>query len=266
MTDGPDYTHGAFCWYEVASRDVAAVKPFYAGLFGYQMEDQPMPGGGGTYTMMRLDGKDVGGLYEMAGEMFEGVPPHWMPYVWVDSVADTVAKTRALGGEVMAEPMDIPNIGQMAVIRDPSGAVISVYHPGGHGGSAKLGFTPGSVGWNELMTPDPAAAEAFYTQLFGWGTSKTDTFGFTYTTFLHGSEGAAGMMPMQGPQFEGVPPHWMPYVTVASTDETVARARELGGEVLVGPDDVPGIGRFAVMRDPSGAAFSVMQWAPEMLA
>jgi predicted enzyme related to lactoylglutathione lyase len=161
--------------------------------------------------------------------------------------------------------MDVPGIGQMATLRDPTGAVISIYHGKGHPGAAQHGFAAGGVGWHELMTTDTEAASAFYSALFGWEPNPQDMGGYTYTTFNKNGQGVAGMMGMSGPDWEGIPPHWMVYVTVDNTDDTAARSKSLGGEVAVEPQDIPSIGRFAVIRDPSGAPFSVIKWAPEML-
>lgn len=264
MPEAASYSHGSFCWYEIASRDVEAVKPFYSGLLGYELVDTPMPGGEGTYTMVKLNGGDLGGLWQMSGPEFEGVPPHWMPYVWVDDVHETAAKAQGLGATLLMPVMDVPGVGEMATLRDPTGAVFSIYHPKGHAGAANHGFDAGGVGWNELMTTDPDAARAFYTALFGWEAEAQDMGEFVYTTFSINGQGVAGMMGMAGPDYEGVPPHWMVYVTVDDADTTASKSKTLGGELVVGPQDIPHIGRFAVLRDPSGATFSVMQWSAEM--
>jgi predicted enzyme related to lactoylglutathione lyase len=262
VTDQGEYKHGAFCWHEVATRDAPGAKQFYRDVFGYDLDDQEIPGGGGTYTMLRAGGGDVAGLYEMSGETFEGVPPHWMPYVWVDDVDATAAKAGELGGSIAAEPMDIPGVGRMAVIEDPTGAVISIYHGAEHQGAAHTGAY-GTVGWNELMTRDSAAAESFYTALFGWSPRKQDMEGTPYTVFSVDETPAAGMLEMQGPQWEGVPAHWMPYVSVADCQATVDAIGRAGGAVEVPPTEVPGIGTFSVVKDSTGAVFSVMKFLPQ---
>lgn len=132
----PEYRQGEFCWFEHGTRDAAAAKAFYAALFGWTADDTPMPGGTGTYTMLRLGGKDVGGLYEMGGPEFEGVQPHWLSYVWVDDVDTTVAKVEGLGGKLMRPPMDVPGVGQMASVIDPTGAILC----------ARSGLTDGLLG------------------------------------------------------------------------------------------------------------------------
>jgi hypothetical protein len=147
------------------------------------------------------------------------------------------------------------------VLRDPTGAIFSVYKGSGHSGAAKLDGAPGSVSWNELMTPDAAKAKAFYTALVGWTTKGQDMGGFEYTMLHKGDEQVGGLMEMSGPEWEGVPPHWMNYVTVTDCDATAEKAKALGGQVVHGPDDIPNIGRFAILKDPTGAMISVIAYA-----
>lgn len=264
MTDAPQYAHGQFCWHEVATRDVAAAKSFYERLLGWSTQDNPMPGDmGGIYTMARIGAGDVAGLYAMDGPHFEGVPAHWESHVWVDDVAATVARAKGLGATVLADTMEIPGVGWMAVLKDPNGAVVNLFKGSGHRGAAQQGMTPGAVGWNELATPDPDAAIAFYTQLFGWTTHTAPvpgTEGMVYTTFMQGDQGIGGMMAMEGEAWAGIPPHWMPYLTVADCKDRTAAVETLGGSVRVPAQTVPGVGTFAVVADPTGATFSIMQW------
>jgi hypothetical protein len=217
----------------------------------------------GTYTMARVGDGDVAGLYQMAGEHFEGVPAHWQAHVWVDDVAASVAKAKELGGTVVADTMEIPGVGTMAVLQDPTGAMINLFRGSGHRGAAQLGMMEGTVGWNELATSDPEAAIAFYTGLFGW-TSNTGpvpgTDGMEYTTFMQGEHPVAGLMQMQGEGWEGVPPAWMPYLTVEDCVRCVSKAEDFGATVPVPTQSVPGVGTFAVLQDPTGASVSVMQW------
>lgn len=111
--------------------------------------------------------------------------------------------------------------------------------------------------WNELMTGDVARAGDFYGQLFGWTRQTMETGGGPpYTLFKIGEQQVAGMMASPQP---GAPPAWLAYVAVESADASVARARTLGAEVLHPPTDIPGIGRFSVLRDPTGAVFAVFQ-------
>ncbi len=118
----------------------------------------------------------------------------------------------------------------------------------------------GSFVWHELMTPDVTGARKFYSALFGWKYEVMDMGQFNYTMFnVAGQEPSlGGMMAMTGPEWKGVPPHWMTYVAVSDVDATAKRCREMGGKVTVPPTDIPNnIGRFAILQDPSGAHISV---------
>ncbi|NNF05586.1 MAG: VOC family protein, partial [Candidatus Eisenbacteria bacterium] len=131
------YQPGHFCWTEIATRDIDGAKKFFTELFGWQVQSVPMPGEAGTYHLMQIDGKDVAGLYEMKGDMFEGVPPHMSSYIWTNDTDATAAKVKELGGTVVAEPFDVPMVGRMAVCQDPTGATFSLFHGDPHPGAAQ---------------------------------------------------------------------------------------------------------------------------------
>lgn len=268
MADTPAYTHGDFCWHEISTRDREAARAFYAGVLGWASEDAPMgPNPEDVYTTLKVGDGGVAGLYDMSmgGSQSDGIPPHWDTAIWVDDVAASTEKAKTLGAAVLMEPMEMPGIGHMSVIKDPTGAVIELFKGTGHPGAARLeGTTPGVVSWNELMTRDTAAAKAFYGAVFGWGSRSRDMGDFEYIVFQKGGHDIAGMMAMAGPEWEGIPEHWMNYVTVADVDATVAKAVQLGGSVRVPPMDIPEIGRFAVLQDSTGAHFSVIAYVASM--
>jgi predicted enzyme related to lactoylglutathione lyase len=180
-------------------------------------------------------------------------PPYWTTYVSVDSADDTVAKAKENGGKVLMEPMDVMDVGRMAVVSDPTGAVIALWESRGHIG-ARLVNEPGAFCWSELTTSDRERAAAFYGAVLGWS-SRTNTMGpMTYTEFQNGVSPVAGMTEMAG-----VPPNWGVYFAVENADETVARAEQLGGTVVRPVMDLP-IGRFATLLDPQRAVFSIIQF------
>lgn len=258
------HTQGSFCWRECGTRDATAARAFYNGLFGWDGADQPMPGEAGVYTVLQRGTEDVAGLYEMTGPQFEGIPPHWATYVWHDEVDDAVETARAQGAEVLGGPFDVPGVGRMAVLRDPQGAVFHLMHGTEHECAQVVDSSPGSFCWSELATTDPEGAERFYADVVGWrAVSQEMAPGMSYTTFLQGERPVGGMVRLEGPPSQGVPPHWMNYVSVADADETVGRARQLGGHVVVPPTDIPNVGRFATLQDPTGATFSVIALAPQ---
>jgi predicted enzyme related to lactoylglutathione lyase len=248
---------GVFCWPELGTTDQKAGAAFYQGLFGWDVNEQPI-GPTETYTMFMLRGLEVAAAYTLRPEeRQEGAPPHWNAYVSVKSADDTAKRAQELGGKVLAPPFDVMDAGRMAVLQDPTGAVFSVWQAGRHIG-AKILREPGALGWTELTTRDTAAAGKFYTQLIGWEATKGNAGGQEYTEFKAGAQPDAGMIAMD-PAWGNVPPHWMPYFQVADCDATAAKAQELGGRVFVPPTDIPNVGRFAMLADPQGAMFSIIK-------
>ena len=109
--------------------------------------------------------------------------------------------------------------------------------------------------WYELTTPEPDAAQKFYPRFTGWGTQKFDD---DYTMWTTGGKPFAGIFRLNAVmKSQGIPPNWMPYVETNDVDETVRLATSLGGAVINGPEEIPGTGRFAVVRDPQGAVFGI---------
>jgi predicted enzyme related to lactoylglutathione lyase len=248
---------GTFCWPELATTDQKAAVAFYRNLFGWEVNDQPM-GPDETYSMFQLRGREVGAAYSMRPEERQhGAPPHWNSYVSVTNADDSAKKAQDLGGQVLMQPFDVMEAGRMAVIQDPTGAVFSVWQPKYHPGARVL-REPGSLSWTELATRDTEKAKKFYTSLFGWGEKTSNDVGMTYTEFSVNGTAGAGMMEMT-PEMAGVPPHWMPYFQVTDTDATASKAAELGATPIVPPTDIPNVGRFAVIKDPQGAVFSIIK-------
>jgi len=260
MQETPEIKPGNFCWVELGTSDNDAAKSFYSQLFGWGSQDNPM-GPDMMYTMLKLDGKDVGGLYKLMPDMVEqGIPPHWLTYVAVTNADEKVEKAKAEGATVMNGPFDVATHGRMAVIKDPTGAVFAVWQPLDHAGSGVWGV-PNSACWSELGTGDPAKAREFYSNVFGWTTESFGDSPIEYNIFKNDDTGIGGvykLMPEMGP----VPPHWLVYFSVDDCDATVQKATELGANVMKPADDIPGVGRFAILIDPQGAAFAVIKTQP----
>src|SRR3954469_1106373 len=117
---------GEFCWLELATTDQNAAKAFYSSVLGWSINDFPM-GPDEVYTMFQLQGRDAAAAYTMRPEQrSQGVPPNWSLYVCVTSADDAVKRTQELGGNVIAPAFDVMTFGRMAVIQDPTGAVLCV--------------------------------------------------------------------------------------------------------------------------------------------
>jgi uncharacterized protein len=251
----PEYAPGVPMWVDVSSPDLDKSRAFYGGLFGW--DAQVVPDGGG-YTMFFLDGKMVGA----AGPTFgPDQNPAWATYVCSADADATAQAVKDAGGQVLMDTMDVMGQGRMAVLADPTGAAISIWQPIIHRG-AELVNEPGSFCWNELYTRDVPAARDFYRKVFGWGIEDTEFSGGAYTLFQVDGKSIAGGMDMSSMLPDSIPPHWLVYFTVANTADTVAKARELGATILSGPLDTP-MGSMAVIQDPVGAAFAIIQSTPQ---
>jgi len=252
---------GTFSWAELATTDQKAAVSFYRALFGWDLNEQPM-GPDEVYSMFTMRGKEVGAAYSMrAEERQHGAPPHWNLYVTVADADEAAKKAAGLGATVMAPAFDVMEVGRMAILQDPTGAVFYVWQPKLHIG-AKIMNEPGALCWSELTTRDTKKAEAFYTALFGW-TAKhaAPSAVMEYTEFHNQGKPGVGMMPMPAQMPPEVPSYWMPYFQVADCDGSVEKARGLGAKLMVGPQDIPGTGRFAILSDPQGAMFAVYKAA-----
>ena len=157
---------------------------------------------------------------------------------------------------VFVEPMDVLDVGRMAVFADPTGAACAIWQPKQHKG-AGLVNEPGSLAWNELNTRDTSTAAAFYTDVFGWDPATSQMGDMVYTEWKLGGKTIGGMMTMPAQVPAEVPSHWLAYFAVADCDATVSAATGLGATVMAPPIDIPA-GRFSVLLDPAGAVFGVI--------
>jgi uncharacterized protein len=252
----PEYAPGTPSWVELSTPDPDASAAFYRDVFGWGASE---PGGEetGGYRMFQSAGSNVAGLM---GHMQEDQPTAWASYVSVADADETAQKVTDAGGSVIVAPMDVTDLGRMAVFVDPTGAAFGVWQPKAFAG-ADLVNEPVSLTWNEIHTPDAATDKAFYSSVFGWDAGRPDFEGApdTYTVWSLDGHNVCGMMQMAEGMFPpGTPPHWSVCFAVADADGTVAKAREQGGTVAMEPVDMP-IGRFAALIDPQGAAFTIMQ-------
>lgn len=259
MQETPRYKPGNFCWVELGTTNPGAAKTFYKELFNWDYFDAPM-GPDMTYTLININGKEIGGLYQLMSDMLaQGVPPHWLSYISVTNADDATGQATAAGATVMKGPFDVSDAGRMSVIQDPTGAVFALWQPKDNQGSDACREI-GSFCWNELGTNDTQKAADFYSTLFGWG-REAFPGPMEYTVFKNGDEGIAGMYQIT-PEMGPIPPHWMVYFAVNDCDATVQKATDAGGSVIKPAESIPGVGRFAILRDPTSAVFAVLKPEP----
>lgn len=244
---------GAPNWVDLATTNVGEAVRFYGNLLGWDVEETQTPMG--EYHIGRLGQRQVGGI--MAIPEHESMVPMWTTFVYVDDVDSVVERVMRAEGSLLDDPLDLPD-GRVAIVADPVDAMFGVISGPAPEGTW-LARDPGSVCWVELLTRDTAAAEAFYSQVFDW-TAETAVYGPTpYTTFSLEGEAFAGMMPMPDQVPEGAPSQWVIYFAVDDCDAASAKAIELGGSI-VRPSQGIAIGHFAVVEDPQGAVFQLMDY------
>jgi hypothetical protein len=247
---------GAFCWIELSTTDQNAAKSFYSSLFGWASQDFPM-GPNDLYTMFQLEGRDTAAAYTMRAEQrSQGVPPHWMIYISVESADDSARRAAQLGGKVVSPPCDVYTAGRMAVVQDPTGVVFALWQPKANIGTGIAGV-PGTLCWADLNTPDAARAQEFYTGLFGWRFSVGENDPSGYVHIANGKDFIGGIAPA-GFVDPNAPPHWLAYFYVSNCDETAAKTNELGGKTLLAPLAIEKVGRMAILADPQGAVFAII--------
>lgn len=244
MGQRTSYAPGTFSWSELATSDADSAKTFYAAVFGWEYDDNPIPGGQ-VYSMAKRDGRHVAAVFG------SDQPPHWSCYVTVESVEETAGRAAELGGSVVAEPFDVMELGRMAVIADPAGAALCLWEPRQHIGAALVN-TPGALTWNDLVTPDADAAARFYGELLGWTAEEIPDAG-GYRVIRNGERANGGIQPSD--PAGGTPPSWMPYFGHEDVDRLVGEIGDLGGRLYNGPVRMPQ-GSIAIFGDPQGAVFA----------
>jgi uncharacterized protein len=251
MAEVTAYPHGTFCWVDLGPRDLDAAKRFYGDLLGWRIEQVESPDPG-VYLVGRVDGLDAAGMHDHS----EGDAHGWDSYIAVDDMDATLARVGELGGEETFGAHDIPGSGREAIITDGGGARVCLWQAAGYPGARIVNET-GTWTWSDLATRDPAAAEAFYTGLFGWSFQQLAP---GYWSISMGDLLIGGMRTMDEDPPE-TPPSWLPYFVVADADEAPGRVAELGGAVIVPIREVPG-GRFLLAADPAGAILGLLEMGP----
>lgn len=257
--NGP-YKPGTPCWIDLMVPDQQAALDFYGEVFGWQGEIGPAEQGG--YSVCTLKGKPVAGIMKAMnpdGTVPDPMPPTvWTTYLSTDSLDAALKTVTDAGGSVVAGPMDVMDLGRMAVIADPTGAVVGLWQPGTFDGAGIVN-EHGALIWNELATRDRTAAAAFYSAVLPVTTGRSEAPGAEgYIEFKVNGRAVGGMMDLS--TFPpGVPPHWQPYFNVDDVDGIQAAVVRAGGTVLTPAFDMAA-NRLAVLADPQGGAFSVITW------
>ncbi|HEY9229528.1 MAG TPA: VOC family protein [Gemmatimonadaceae bacterium] len=258
-TSNPAVTanRGRFVWTELMTNDIVRARDFYTKVIGWTTKN--WNGANKEYVTWLAGETPIGGLMPLPEDAKAmGTPPSWLAYVEVPDVDATVEQAVKLGAKVLAPKMVIPDVGRLAVLRDPQGAVIAVIT------SAKVPQPetdprPLEFSWHELVTTDQVGAIDFYQKLFGWdskGDFDMEEGKGTYKMFGRDRFTYGGVMTK--PSDMPVPSHWLHYISVKdSADAAAERATKAGGKLMLGPMEVPGGDRIAILTDPQGAMFAV---------
>lgn len=282
MLDRDGYPHGVPCWIDTEPSDPVAAADFYRGLFGWRFDDRMPSGSPGHYLVAELEGRTVAAVSSPDPAL--GSPePRWNTYIAVDDTDLVVNRIRRAGGTVVAEPLDVSDAGRMAVCRDPAGAPFRLWQSGQTRG-AELVNAPGTWNFSDLNCRDLEQAKAFYGEVFGWVPETLD-LGATSATMWR-RPGYGDFLAERDPDLrrrqadDGAPegfadavawlvdtgdapvaPFWSVTFAVDDTDAVVARAAELGADVVSPVTDL-GVVRVATLRDPQGAEFIVSRYQP----
>jgi uncharacterized protein len=247
MGERDRHEQGTFSWTDLATPDAQASKGFYGGLFGWELEDNPIRDDG-VYVIARIGGRAAAAMFETTERH-----PAWASYVTVADADAATARARELGANVLAEPFDVMDAGRMSTIQDPTGAVFCPWQPRRAIG-AEVVNGPGALSLNQLNTSDPEAAQRFYSDLFGWRFEQVPDTETPYWGIYRGERLNGGMMPL--PPGAPMPSHWLVYFGIGDVDSAAEHVRSAGATLMVEPLDVPG-GRILVAQDPQGAVFGV---------
>ncbi|GAA0475924.1 VOC family protein [Streptomyces sp. NPDC046215] len=257
------YQPGTPCWVDLMVPDQQAALDFYRDLFGWQGEVGPPETGG--YAVCSLGGKPVAGIMTAMtpdGEVPDPpLPSVWTTYLATDDLDATQSAVSSSGGTVVMPAMDVLTLGRMAVVADPSGALFGLWQSRDFAGAAVVN-EPGAVIWSELNTSDPDAVTGFYAKSLGVKTAPMEGAEGYFALEVDG-RAVGGMQGLGG--IDGLPPgtpsHWLTYFAVDDTDSTVDALVRAGGSVLKPPFDMIA-GRMAVVQDPQGGMFAVINASP----
>lgn len=246
---------GRIVWHDFLTNDVAKAKHFYAELFGwrYHVEhasDFAWKAGEADYPLIFTNGEAHGGFVDPG----QNISSHWLAFVSVEDVDTVTAKAKTLGATLNREPFDVPGVGRSVVIQDPQGAITCPYSP-----THNVPPPNGLFLWDELITPDIESAKLFYRELYGWKASAVDMGQEKIYTLFKRANGpdAAGAMKQRFKM--ATSSTWVTYLATNDIDTTVAKAKALGATVYLEGNDGLSVGRIALLLDPTGGVFGLME-------
>lgn len=230
---------GLLAWVGLAAADQDVAVEFYTRAFGWEAAREK------DHTRLGHAGRDVALVYQQTPQArAANVTSHWSPFFLVPDADPAVERAVESGGTSLRDPFAVTG-GRVAPLEDAAGAIFSVWSPRPPGSPEPI---PGDVWWLELSTPDVAASEAFYRDLFGWSYEESPD-----AASIRGPEGQIGCIR----RAEG-PPAWSPCLRVTDA-EAAGRRAEAAGAASVGASTYAATGRVVSIVDPQGAALSLLE-------
>ncbi len=259
IADQPSTEHhvGKVIWAELVTPDLAAAERFYSGLFGWTFQD--LSAGNDHYAVGLLDGERVAGVVQHVIRPGEKRQPAWLTFI---SVQDVDAASRIAvsgGGKVVVAPRTYDSRGRQAILADPQGAVFAVL-ASFSGDAPDYLAAAGAWIWSSLMARDVGADAAFYQTVFGYDVFDLESESGQEHVILSSDDYARASVNSMPADSVRRHPRWLNFVRVDDAADAATRAVALGGSVLVPPRVDRHGGRIAVLADPAGAPFGVMEW------
>lgn len=248
---------GKVVWADLVTPDLAAAERFYGGLFGWTF--QSIHTGDSDYAVALVDGRPVGGLFQKPMPPGEHRRSAWLTFIAVHDVDSAKRVALAHGAKVLSDSKSYPSRGRQAVLSDPEGAVFAVL-ASSSGDAPDFLAAPGEWIWSSLLTRDPGAEAAFYQRVFSYDVFDLASDDGLEHLILSSGDFARGSV-------NGFPggstrrhAHWLNFIRVDNTADMAAKAAASGGRVLVEPHVDRHGGQVAVVADPAGAPFGLMEW------
>jgi uncharacterized protein len=249
---------GKFVWADLVTDNVAATRTFYAKLFGWKFRDY------GNYSVGFNDQRPLCGMFQRPRPTDRVAEPRWFGYISVPKVDRAKQVVLKAGGRVLAEPKKMPKRGEQAVFADPEGAVFGVIRSSGGDPEGFLA-DPGDWIWIQLLSRDARKAAEFYRAVAGYEVVENAEPN-RVSDYVLTSEGYARATVRNIPKANTqVQPTWLPFVRVRNVLESVALAKQLGGQVRIEPKPELLGGKAAVVADPTGAVVGLLEWSEGLL-
>jgi predicted enzyme related to lactoylglutathione lyase len=247
-------------WADLVTPDIAAAEKFYTGVFGWTF--QTIHAGDSDYAVASANGRPVAGLYQKAIPAGEHHQSAWLTFIAVRDVDASQRIALAHGAKVVADAKTYPRRGRQAVLSDPEGAIFAIL-ASNSGDAPDYLAAPGEWIWSSLLSKDTSAEAAFYQDLFqydAFDVASDDDREHVILSSDGFARASANTLPADSKHRRA---HWLNFVRVENTTATTAKVMSMGGRVLVEPHPDRHGGNLAVVADPSGAPFGLMEWTAD---